>query len=59
MKTMSRGVEENRKARVGVLKMLWPYIWPKDRPVFKLRILLAAICLVLAKVCNVYAPLFL
>ena len=58
MKTMSRGVEENRKARVGVLKMLWPYIWPKDRPVFKLRILLAAICLVLAKVCNVYAPLF-
>ncbi len=58
MKTISKDVEEKLEARFGVLSMLWPYIWPKDRPAFKLRILVAAICLVLAKVCNVYAPLF-
>ncbi|MEQ9123955.1 MAG: ABC transporter ATP-binding protein/permease [Alphaproteobacteria bacterium] len=41
----------------AALGMLWPYLWPKDRPAFKARLVLAAICLVLAKVANVYAPL--
>jgi len=46
------------KASFGVIGLLMPYLWPKDRPSFKLRIVLATICLVLAKVSNVYAPLF-
>lgn len=43
---------------LSVLKLLAPYLWPKERPSFKLRIILAAILLVLAKVSNVFAPLF-
>jgi ATP-binding cassette subfamily B protein len=46
------------KPSLSVLRLLAPYLWPKDRPAFKLRIVLATICLVLAKVSNVYAPLF-
>ena len=46
------------KASFGVIGLFMPYLWPKDRPSFKLRIVLATICLVLAKVSNVYAPLF-
>ncbi len=38
--------------------MLLPYLWPKDRPGFKVRIVLAAIFLVAAKSANVFAPLF-
>lgn len=49
---------EKPRPKFGILKMLGPYLWPKDRPGFKVRILLAAVCLVLAKVANVYAPLF-
>lgn len=58
MKTEGPNEDEKPKANFGVLKMLWPYLWPKDRPSFKVRIALAAICLVLAKVSNVWAPLF-
>ena len=46
------------KASLAVIRLLMPYLWSKDRPSFKLRIALATICLVLAKVSNVYAPLF-
>lgn len=50
--------ETKERPRLSVLRLLMPYLWPKDRPSFKLRIVLATICLVLAKVSNVYAPLF-
>jgi len=50
--------ETKDKPRLSVVRLLMPYLWPKDRPSFKLRIILATICLVLAKVSNVYAPLF-
>ena len=50
--------EIKERPRLSVLRLLLPYLWPKDRPSFKLRIVLATICLVLAKVSNVYAPLF-
>jgi len=46
------------RSGLSALKLLAPYLWPKDRPSFKARIVLAAACLVLAKAANVYAPLF-
>lgn len=58
MKNSTTDRPEKPRANYRVLKMLWPYLWPKDRPAFKLRLVLATACLVLAKVSNVFAPLF-
>ncbi|XHC43637.1 ABC transporter ATP-binding protein/permease [Ahrensia marina] len=38
------------------LKVLFPYIWPKDRPDLKLRIYIALFILVLAKLVTVLVP---
>ncbi|MEE9454973.1 MAG: ABC transporter ATP-binding protein/permease [Paracoccaceae bacterium] len=35
-----------------------PYLWPKDRPGIKLRVVLAMIALVLARVTSVFTPFF-
>ena len=45
------------KAGLSALRMLTPYLWPKDRPGIKARLVFAAVCLVLAKGVNVCAPL--
>lgn len=39
-----------------VLRDLWPYIWPSDRPDLKLRATLALMALVLAKIITVLVP---
>ena len=36
---------------------LLPYLWPKGEPGLKARVVLAVLCLVIAKVANVYVPI--
>jgi ATP-binding cassette subfamily B protein len=38
------------------LRALWPYMWPKDRPDLRRRVVLAVLVLVLAKVITVLVP---
>ncbi len=40
----------------SVLRALAPYVWPEDRPDLRLRVVLAVIALVLAKVVTVVTP---
>jgi ATP-binding cassette subfamily B protein len=44
------------RAMADTLKVLFPYIWPKDRPDLKLRIYIALFILVLAKLVTVLVP---
>ncbi|MGB1235516.1 MAG: ABCB family ABC transporter ATP-binding protein/permease, partial [Planktomarina sp.] len=48
----------NRDAEWRVVKKVAPYIWPKDKPWVKVRVVLSLIALVLAKVVAVTSPLF-
>jgi len=48
----------DERAAVATIRRLWPYIWPADRPDLKLRVGLALIVLVLAKLVTVYVPFF-
>lgn len=43
-------------ARLGVLRALLPYLWPRGRPGLKLRVAIALGFLAAAKVTTVYAP---
>src|SRR5262249_57743812 len=36
---------------------LLPHLWPKGDPDLKLRVVLSLLCLVLAKVANIYVPI--
>lgn len=58
MKNESTAASEKPRPNWRGVKMLGPYLWPKDRPAFRARLVLAAVCLVFAKVSIVYAPLF-
>ncbi|RIA47541.1 ABCB family ABC transporter ATP-binding protein/permease [Dichotomicrobium thermohalophilum] len=46
-----------RSSHWSVLRALAPYVWPDDRPDLRLRVVLAVIALVLAKVITVTTPL--
>ena len=46
-----------RSSHWAVLRGLAPYVWPKDRPDLRFRVVLAVIALVLAKVITVSTPL--
>ncbi len=48
---------DQRSSHWTVLRGLAPYVWPKDRPDLRLRVVLAFIALVLAKVITVSTPL--
>jgi ATP-binding cassette, subfamily B, heavy metal transporter len=41
---------------IEVLRDLWPYIWPSDRPDLKLRAIVALLMLVMAKIITVLVP---
>ena len=43
---------------VTTIRSLWPYIWPSKRPDLKLRVGLAILALVIAKVATVLVPYF-
>ncbi len=42
----------------STLRRLWPYIWPKDRGDLKIRVLVALVMLVGAKIATVTVPFF-
>ena len=39
------------------LKTLAPYLWPKGETTMRVRVVIAMICLTLAKVATVYVPI--
>ena len=53
----SKQVSVNRQAKT--LLRLLPYLWPKGRMDLRLRVVVALVMLVAAKVANVYVPLIL
>ena len=47
-----------RATHVNVVRQLLPYVWPADRADLRLRVVIAAFVLVLAKVVTVTVPIF-
>jgi len=45
-----------RESMFATLRGLWPYMWPADRPDLKLRVVLALLVLVAAKLVTVLVP---
>lgn len=54
----SKTVSADQGNPIGTLKNLWPYMWPADRPDLKLRVLWAALFLLLSKVVLITVPYF-
>ncbi len=48
---------DKNNTQFQTLKTLAPYLWPKNATGTRVRVVIAMICLVLAKVTNVYMPL--
>lgn len=48
----------SNKSELEVLRTLLPYLWPKNQPEMRVRVVAAMVCLVLAKVATVYIPIF-
>ncbi|MBB3929649.1 ATP-binding cassette subfamily B protein [Kaistia hirudinis] len=46
----------DERAAFATLKRLWPFIWPSDRPDLKMRVALALVVLVAAKLVTVMVP---
>jgi len=49
-------VRADEGSTYSVIRSLWPYIWPTDRPDLKLRVAMALGVLVLAKIVTVLVP---
>jgi ATP-binding cassette subfamily B protein len=47
---------DRRESMFATLRGLWPYMWPGDRPDLKLRVVLALLVLVAAKLITVLVP---
>ena len=50
------GETRKQETTLLALKQLWPYLWPKERPDLKRRVLLALAILVAAKIITVLVP---
>jgi hypothetical protein len=50
---------ELREAHKDELRELFPYLWPKDRPLLRLCFVLSGIFLIMSKLCNVASPIAL
>ncbi|MCX5515001.1 metal ABC transporter permease [Kaistia algarum] len=48
----------DERPALATIRRLWPYIWPSDRPDLKLRVALALVVLVAAKIVTVMVPFF-
>ena len=46
-------------ALIKTCKLLFPFLWPRNRKDLKLRVILASFSMVLAKIASVYTPLIL
>jgi len=53
----SDAVLQARTGQLAVLRELLPYIWPKDRPDLHLRVILAFVALIFAKVVTLAVPI--
>ena len=51
-----RVVSADKGALVGTIRGLWPYLWPSDRADLRVRIVLATLILLVAKVVTVTVP---
>ncbi|WP_394691947.1 ABCB family ABC transporter ATP-binding protein/permease [Hoeflea sp.] len=54
----SKTVSADQGNPIGTLNNLWPYMWPSDRPDLKMRVLWAALFLLLSKVVLITVPYF-
>jgi ATP-binding cassette subfamily B protein len=54
----SDAVLKARAGHLSVLRELLPYVWPKERPDLRWRVVLALTALVLAKIVTLAAPIF-
>ncbi|MFP7571627.1 ABCB family ABC transporter ATP-binding protein/permease [Marivita sp. S2033] len=48
---------QERRSGLRTIRKVGPYLWPADKPWVKRRVVIALVCLVLAKLVNVMAPL--
>ena len=46
-----------RRSGLRTIRKVGPYLWPDDKPWVKRRVVIALVCLVLAKIVNMLAPL--
>ena len=49
----------NNSVLIKTSKLLFPFLWPKNRKDLKIRVLLALFSMILAKIASVYTPLIL
>src|SRR5262249_42876928 len=49
-------VAPEKKGAIATLREVWPYMWPKDRPDLKARVVVALSILILAKIITVLVP---
>ncbi|WP_349360067.1 ABC transporter ATP-binding protein/permease [Stappia sp.] len=51
-------ISADEVSTLTTLRQLWPYIWPFDRPDLKMRVGLAVLALIVAKIVTVLSPYF-
>ena len=49
----------NNSILIKTSKLLFPFLWPKNRKDLKIRVILALFSMIFAKVASVYTPLIL
>ncbi len=50
--------EQPASFQIGAIRALLPHLWPKGQTELRVRVVAAVACLVIAKVANVYVPMF-
>jgi ABC-type transport system involved in Fe-S cluster assembly fused permease/ATPase subunit len=48
---------KNARGSLATIFSLMPYLWPKGEPILRLRLILASIAMLLAKIATVYVPI--
>ena len=48
---------KNRRGSLATILSLLPYLWPKGEPALRVRLVLASIAMLLAKIATVYVPI--
>jgi ATP-binding cassette, subfamily B, heavy metal transporter len=56
--TGDRPISADDATLLSTIRSLWPYIWPSKRPDLKVRVALAMLALVVAKIVTVLVPYF-
>lgn len=56
--SFSTSADNKPKGDLGTLRSLAPYLWPEGQWEIRTRVIIAMVCLAMAKVTAVYAPIF-